>query len=119
MSVRAMKAGAVEFLTKTFAEEVLLDGIAAALERSRAAMDKNAALQSLRDCYETLSRREREVMAGVVSGRLNKQIGGDLGISEITVKAHRGRLMEKMKARSLPDLVRMNAALGLAIHGKR
>jgi len=112
MSVKAMKAGAVEFLMKPFGEEVLRDAIAAALERSREAIGVQTEVQALRACYATLSRREREVMAGVVSGLLNKQVGGNLGISEITVKKHRGRVMEKMHAKSLPELVSMNAKLG-------
>jgi FixJ family two-component response regulator len=92
-----MKAGAVEFLTKPFGDEVLLVAIAQAIERSQVALDREAALRSLRQCHATLSPREREVMALVVSGLLNKQIGGELGISEITVKAHRGKVMRKMK----------------------
>jgi FixJ family two-component response regulator len=114
MSVRAMKAGASEFLTKPFSDDVLLDALGAALERSRAAVAEQAALHALRDRYASLSGRERQVMALVVSGLLNKQVGGELGISEITVKAHRGRVMEKMQARSLAELVRMSAALGLS-----
>lgn len=111
MSVRAMKAGAVEFLTKPFRAEVLLSAIGQAIERSRAALDGAAEIGALRDCYALLTRRERQVMELVVSGRLNKQVGGELGISEITVKAHRGKVMQKMKARSLADLVRMAATL--------
>jgi FixJ family two-component response regulator len=117
MSVRAIKAGAVEFLTKPFGDDVLLEALGSALESSRAALEEQAALQALRDRYAALSPREREVMGLVVSGLLNKQVGGELGISEITVKAHRGRVMEKMHARSLADLVRMSARLGLAALG--
>jgi FixJ family two-component response regulator len=115
-SVRAMKAGAAEFLTKPFGEAVLLEALGAALERSRAVAGEQAARQALHDRYAALSRREREVMVLVVAGLLNKQVGGELGISEITVKAHRGRVMEKMQARSFADLVRMGAALGLPTH---
>lgn len=118
MSVRAMKAGAAEFLTKPFGDQVMLDAIGVALERSRATVGDRAALQALRDSYADLSPRERQVMAGVVSGRMNKQVGGDLGISEITVKKHRGRVMEKMQARSLAELVNMSARLGLSVSAK-
>ena len=111
MTVRAMKAGAVEFLTKPFGDDVLLSAIRHAIERSCAALGHEAEMRALRDCYASLSRREREVMALVVSGLLNKQVGGELGISEITVKAHRGKVMRKMKADSLADLVNMAARL--------
>jgi FixJ family two-component response regulator len=113
MSVQAMKAGAVEFLTKPFNDDVLLDAIRGAIERSRAALCQDSQTRVLRDCYASLTPRERQVMALVVSGLLNKQVGGELGISEITVKAHRGQVMRKMKADSLPDLVTMAARLAL------
>jgi FixJ family two-component response regulator len=106
MTVRAMKAGAVDFLTKPCDAETLLVAIRHALERSAAVLAHKAQQKRLRGCYESLSRREREVMALVVDGRLNKQVGGELGISEITVKAHRGKLMRKMQANSFADLVR-------------
>jgi FixJ family two-component response regulator len=111
MTVQAMKAGAMEFLTKPFRPEVLAGALREALERSRMALAREAAMRSLRGSYASLSRREREVMALVVSGLLNKQVGGELGISEITVKAHRGQVMRKMQADSLPALVRMAARL--------
>jgi len=119
MSVQAMKAGAVEFLTKPLQHDVLVKVIRDAIERSREALRLDLEIQTLRGCFESLSQREREVMALVVSGLLNKQVGGELGISEITVKAHRGQVMRKMKADSLPGLVTMAARLGLRPAPKR
>jgi FixJ family two-component response regulator len=106
-TVKAMKGGAVEFLTKPFSDEVLLAAVGNAIERSRAALGREAASKSVRDGFASLSQRERQVMTLVVSGLLNKQVGAELGISEITVKAHRGRVMRKMHAGSLADLVKM------------
>jgi len=114
MSVQAMKAGAVEFLTKPFGDALLLSAIRNAIERSQAALGREAEIRALRDCYASLTPRERQVMALVASGLLNKQVGGELNISEITVKAHRGQVMRKMKANSLADLVNMAARLRLA-----
>ena len=113
MTVRAMKAGAAEFLTKPFGNDVLLEAIRHAIERSAAALGQEAEMQALRGRYASLSGREREVMALVAAGLLNKLVGSELGISEITVKAHRGKMMRKMNARSLPELVHMAAKLGV------
>ncbi len=107
MTVRAMKAGAIEFLTKPFRDQDLLDAVQVGLERDRARRQKEAGIASLRDRYESLSTREREVVAMVVSGLLNKQIAAEIGTTENTVKAHRSRAMEKMQAESLADLVKM------------
>jgi FixJ family two-component response regulator len=115
MTVQAMKAGAFEFLTKPFADDVVLNAIEQAIERSKSALDHAVALQSLRECYDSLTPREREVMALVVSGLLNKQIAAELSTSEITVKAHRGKVMRKMKAESLADLVRIATRLRLPL----
>jgi FixJ family two-component response regulator len=115
MSVRAMKAGAVEFLTKPFRDQDLLDAIEQALERDRKARNQRAAIEELRSRFASLTPREREVMARVVAGLLNKQIGGELGTSETTVKIHRHQVMEKMGAASLPELVRMADRLGILV----
>ena len=113
-TVQAMKAGAVEFLTKPFGDDVLLNAVRQALERSRVVLSYEAEMQTLRDRHAALTPRERQVMALVASGLLNKQVGGELGISEITVKAHRGKVMEKMKAESLADLVKMASRLSVS-----
>jgi FixJ family two-component response regulator len=114
MTVQAMKAGAVEFLTKPFNDDVLLKAISQAIERSCVALSRETEMRALRGCYESLTDRERQVMLLVASGLLNKQVGGELGISEITVKAHRGKVMQKMKADSLADLVKMAGRLRIA-----
>jgi FixJ family two-component response regulator len=111
MSVRAIKAGAVEFLTKPFRDQELLDAIHAGIERNRAQRRETAHLEDLRQRFATLTPREREIMALVILGRLNKQIAGELGVSEVTVKVHRGQIMRKMRAKSLPELVRMGDVL--------
>jgi FixJ family two-component response regulator len=115
MSVQAMKGGAIEFLTKPFRDQDLLDAIQLGLARDREWRENESTLVALRVRFETLSPRERDVMAQVVKGRLNKQIAGDLGISEITVKVHRGQVMRKMQALSLPDLTRMADKLKLVL----
>ncbi len=118
MTVRAMKAGAVEFLTKPFADDVLVGAIRNAIQYSDLALRHEMQRQALRDCHASLTNREREVMVLVASGLLNKQVGIRLGISEITVKAHRGKVMEKMKADSLAELVKMTDRLGMAADGQ-
>jgi len=114
MTVQAMKAGAVEFLTKPLRRDVLLNAIRGALERSRAALRVDAEMQAIKNCYQSLTPRQREVMSLVVTGLLNKQIAGELDISETTVKKHRGQVMRKMKSDSLAELVTIAARLGLA-----
>lgn len=117
MTVRAMKAGAADFLTKPFDEQALLDAVEAAIQRDRERRAQAARLAELGECYRALSQREREVMGHVVAGRANKQIAADLGLSLVTVKVHRGQVMRKMLAKSLPELVRMADALGLSVNG--
>jgi FixJ family two-component response regulator len=114
MTVQAMKAGAIEFLMKPFSDDVLLNSIQQAIERSLSVQGHESEKDILRDCYASLSQREKQVMALVITGLMNKQVGFELGITEITVKAHRGQVMRKMKANSLVDLVTMAAKLGLA-----
>jgi len=115
MSVRAMKGGAIEFLTKPFRDQDLLDAVQLGLERDRAWLEEEKTASTLRARYETLTPREREVMVRVVAGRLNKQVAFEMGISEVTAKVHRGQVMRKMKASSLPDLARMADKLKLSL----
>lgn len=113
MTVRAMKGGAIDFLTKPFRDQDLLDSVATAIGRDLRRREEEKSFSSLRNLFETLTRREREVLALVATGRMNKQIAAELGVAEITVKVHRGRVMKKMGARSLADLVRMAEAVGM------
>jgi FixJ family two-component response regulator len=117
-TVRAMKAGAMEFLTKPIDARSLVQAVFSALDRSRAILDRDAELQALRACYDSLSAREKQVLALIVTGLMNKQVGGELGISEITVKAHRGRVMRKMRVRTLAELVNVAAKLRLSLPPK-
>jgi FixJ family two-component response regulator len=114
MTVRAMKGGAIDFLTKPFRDQDLLDSVATAIGRDRRRREEERSISSLRALFETLTQREREVLAMVATGLMNKQIAAELGVAEITVKVHRGRVMKKMGARSLADLVRMAEAVGIA-----
>ena len=114
VSVQAMKAGAIDFLIKPLGDDALLDAVRHALECSSRVLEREARIKDLRASYASLTPRERDVMALVVAGLLNKQVGGKLGITEVTVKAHRGNVMRKMKADSLPALVKMVARLGLS-----
>jgi FixJ family two-component response regulator len=113
MTVRAMKAGAIDFLTKPFRDQDMLDAVTTAIERDRNSRNEARILSELRALFATLSPREREVMALVTAGRMNKQVAAEIGIAEITVKIHRGHIMRKMAAKSLADLVRMAQALGI------
>jgi FixJ family two-component response regulator len=119
MSVRAMKAGAVDFLTKPFRDQDLLDAVANALERDRKRREEEKGVAELKAKLETLTPREREVMGFVTAGLMNKQVAGEIGVSEITVKIHRGHVMRKMGARSLADLVRMAQMLGISRETRR
>jgi FixJ family two-component response regulator len=114
MTVRAMKGGAIDFLTKPFRDQDLLDSVATAIGRDRRRREEEKTISNLRTLFETLTQREQEVLAMVAAGRMNKQIAAELGVAEITVKVHRGRAMKKMGARSLADLVRMAEAVGMA-----